>query len=139
MTRILMVIVCLILGLSSIQSCFCTDEQTAAPAAKAPVPLSGMSDLSNRAGQIVRIEGTFQGWDASGCRFAEGAAAQGRTRGDWLIRSGLECFYVTGGFPPGLDALNPEHIGIPILLEANAVRDENGKLYLEYRSSRRTN
>ena len=88
-------------------------------------------------GQVVWLEGTFQGWQVSGCRFPEGAVSKGRTRSDWLIRLGSDCYYVTGGFPAGLDAFDPAHIGVRISLEARPLRDEGGKLYLEYRSSKR--
>ena len=133
----LLVVACIAMWMFSIQSCFCTDENRPAVESKEPTLLASASDLSSHEGQVVWLEGTFQGWEVSGCRFPEGAASKGRTRSDWLIRLGSDCYYVTGGFPAGLDAFDPAHIGVRISLEARPLRDEGGKLYLEYRSSKR--
>lgn len=133
----LLVVACIATLVFSIQPCFSMGENRPAVESKDPAPLASTSDLSSREGQVVWLEGTFQGWQVSGCRFPEGAASKGRTRSDWLIRLGLDCYYVTGGFPAGLDAFDPAHIGVRISLEARPLRDEGGKLYLEYRSSKR--
>jgi hypothetical protein len=133
----LLLVACIAMWVFSIQPCFSMEENRLAVESKDPMPFASTADLSNREGQVVWLEGTFQGWQVSGCRFPEGAASKGRTRSDWLIRLGSDCYYVTGGFPAGLNAFDPAHIGVRILLEACPLRDEGGKLYLEYRSSKR--
>ena len=89
-------------------------------------------------GQVVTLRGHFQGWQVAECRFPEGAANQPRTRGDWLIRTGDDCVYVTGGVPKDFDPMRPENIGRRIELEAEVMRGEDRKVYLAYRNSRRS-
>jgi len=127
-----------LMWLGAVQSCSHADAPQPGPALQELNSSPGASDISSRAGEIVHLEGSFQGWEVGGCQFAEGVASNGRTRGDWLISTGSDCYYVTGGYPPGLDAMNPEHIGVRIILDARAVRDESGKIYLEFIGARRT-
>lgn len=126
-------------GLIGVQSGFCGNGFPPPDVEKAAgSTLSEMAaDPGRYDGRTVTLEGNFQGWEVSGCTFPEGAATRGRTRGDWLFRVGMNCFYVTGGFPEGLDALFPANIGVRIALEARPARDEGGRMYLVYRSSRR--
>lgn len=87
-------------------------------------------------GQVVTLRGRFQGWQAAECQFPEGAANQPRTRSDWLIRTGDDCVYVTGGMPKDFDSVKPENVGRRIELEAEVMQGEDGRVYLAYRSSR---
>lgn len=123
------VIACIAIWMFSLSSCLCANETNDVRPSSSPATL--------REGQVVRLEGSFQGWKALECSFPEDAAPNGKTRSDWLIRVGPSCYYVTGGSPDGLEAYNPEHIGIRISLEARPIRNEKGKLLLEYISSKR--
>lgn len=90
------------------------------------------------AGRVVTIEGIFQGWRVADCRFLD-AASPAITRSDWLIRTGSECLYVSGGFPRDLNPANPEDVGRQLELRAKAERNKDGKLYLKYLGSRLIN
>ena len=88
-------------------------------------------------GCVVTLRGLFQNWQVAGCHFPEGAANYPRTRSDWLIRTGDDCIYVTGGMPKDLDPMKPENLGLCIELEAEVIQGEDGKVYLAYRNSQR--
>jgi hypothetical protein len=83
------------------------------------------------AGRIVVLEGVFQGWRIAGCRLLTPASPT-ITRSDWLIRTGEDCLYVTGGKPDGLDPINPSHIGRLVKLKAKVMQTHDRKVYLEY-------
>ncbi len=83
------------------------------------------------AGQTVQVEGLFQGYRAGECRFAAAARPVGLTRSDWLVRRETMCLYVTGGFPPGLDPLDPAAIGQQVKLRARVIDDGDGKFLLQ--------
>jgi hypothetical protein len=88
-------------------------------------------------GRVVTLRGLFQDWRVAECQFPEGAANYPRTRSDWLIRTGDDCVYVTGGMPKDFDPMKPENLGRRIELEAEVMQDEDGKVYLAYQNSRR--
>ena len=88
-------------------------------------------------GRVVTLRGFFQDWQVTECQFPEGAANYPRTRSDWLIRTGDDCVYVTGGMPGDFDPMKPENLGLRIELEAEVMRGENGRIYLAHRNSRR--
>ena len=88
-------------------------------------------------GNVVTLQGLFQGWKVVQCQFLEGIANTPRTRSDWLIRTGDDCVYVTGGMPEDFDPMNLENIGLRIELEAKVMQDEDKKIYLAFRNSRR--
>lgn len=89
------------------------------------------------AGHVVTLRGFFQGWQVIQCQFPRGAANIPRTRSDWLVRTGVDCVYVTGGIPEDFDPMKLENLGSRIELEAEVVRGEDRKIYLLYRNSRR--
>lgn len=91
-------------------------------------------DPARYVGRIVELEGVFQGWRISGCRLLP-SASQTITRSDWLIRTGEDCIYVTGGKPDGLDPINTSHIGRWIKLKAKVMQTHDRKVYLEYINS----
>ncbi len=88
-------------------------------------------------GRVVTLQGLFQGWQVVQCQFPGGAANIPRTRSDWLIRTGADCLYVTGGIPEDYDPMKLENLGHRIELEAEVMRGEDRKIYLAYRKSRR--
>jgi hypothetical protein len=83
-------------------------------------------------GQVVRLEGLFQGFRVTDCRFPATASRAGLTRSDWLFRTGEDCLYVTGGAPPEIDPIDPRYIGRRITLDARVIEGETGKLLLRY-------
>ena len=89
------------------------------------------ADPAGYEGRIVTLQGLFRGWNATGCRLPA-AASQTLTRSDWLIQTGLDCLYVTGGWPAGLAPADPGNVGRGIRLEARVARREDGTVYLEY-------
>jgi hypothetical protein len=89
-------------------------------------------------GQTVKLEGTYHGWRADECRLAS-TASPSMTRSDWLVRTGSDCIYVTGGMPGDLDPMNPEDIGQWIVLEAVVERRDDGHIYLRYVDVQRIN
>jgi hypothetical protein len=95
------------------------------------------AEPAHYAGRMVTLRGLFQDWRVTQCQFPERAASHPRTRSDWLIGDGTYCVYVTGGMPEDFDLMNPKSLGWRIELEAMVMRDEDGKIYLEYRNSRR--
>lgn len=82
-------------------------------------------------GQVVTLQGVFQGFSADECRFPASASPT-ITRSDWLIRTGADCLFVTGGIPAGLDPFNPDDLGRRMELEATVERKADGKIYLRY-------
>ena len=83
------------------------------------------------AGQIITLDGVFQGWRADECRFPT-SANPAITRSDWLIRTGTDCLYVTGGILAGFDSMNPDDVGRRMELKAIVMLSKNGKVYLKY-------
>lgn len=121
----------------SLQACFGASEKQPQSNSSNPSSTSLTPQTEIREGQVVRLEGAFQGWQSLECSFSDKAASRGKTRSDWIIRLGSNCYYVTGGLPAGLDAFNPDDIGKRIFLEARPVRNEEGKILLQYISSKR--
>lgn len=88
-------------------------------------------------GRVVTLQGLFQGWQVIKCQFPRGAASTPQTRSDWLIRTGADCIYVTGGMPEDLSPMKPESPGSRIELKAEVKKGKDGRIYLVYRKSRR--
>ena len=84
-------------------------------------------------GETVRLEGVYQGFNVSACRFPDGARTTGLTRSDWLLRTGEDCLYVTGGAPPGIDPIDPSTVGRTVRVSAIVRQGEGRSLFLEFK------
>lgn len=93
------------------------------------------ADPERYIGSVITLRGLFQGWHVSQCQFPKGVAdTPPQTRSDWLIRTGADCIYVTGG--GDLNPIDKKNLGSRIELEAEVMWGEDRKIYLVYRSSR---
>jgi hypothetical protein len=99
-----------------------------------PVTVADIArDPARFAGETVTLEGVYQGFNVSACRFPDGARTNGLTRSDWLLRSGEDCLYVTGGAPPGIDPIDPSAVGRTVRLSAIVRQGDGGSLFLQFR------
>src|SRR5262245_8242821 len=102
--------------------------------AQGPVAIADIARNADRfVGHAVTLEGVYQGFNVSACRFPDGARTTGLTRSDWLLRTGQDCLYVTGGAPPGVDPIDPGAVGRSVRLSAIVREGDGGSLYLQYR------
>jgi hypothetical protein len=110
--------------------------QVAAPPPSAMTIEEICSEPDRLVGKEVTVTGAFQGWTVAGCAFPPAAADRPVTRGDWLVRTGSACMYVTAGRPDRLQPGGAQDLGRPIELRAVVMRDRTGGLYLSYRGAR---
>ena len=108
------------------------EEQPASvPAASQPASTANV--FENPAaflGRTVEVSGTFGGYQTTGCSFAPGARATSLTRSDWVVRSGANCLYVTGGSPTGFDPSYPGPT-VELLLHAKVIQAGDGEALLQ--------
>ncbi len=102
--------------------------------AQGPVAIADLArDPARYVGETVTLEGVYQGFDVSACSFPDGARTSGLTRGDWLVRTGGDCMYVTGGVPPGVDPIDPGVVGRAVRVSATVRESDGRSLFLQYR------
>jgi hypothetical protein len=90
------------------------------------------------AGRVITLEGIFLGWGLGKCHFPPGAETTfPKTRSDWLIGTGSDCAYVTGGAPAGVSPANHADIGCRIVISGMVALSEDGGVYFEFRKGRR--
>ena len=89
-------------------------------------------DLSDYLDQLIRLVGRFQGFRVGNCRFPAAASAAALTRSDWLLQTGGDCVYVTGGAPAGIDRIDPAYTGRRIEIQARVVTSPAGKVLLRF-------
>ena len=95
------------------------------------------SRLDFYVGRTVTLEGTFRGWGMGECEFPAGAERNApKTRSDWLISTGHDCAYVTGGLPQ-VSPTNQEDVGCRIEITGTVALSEDGGVYFEYLKGRR--
>jgi hypothetical protein len=93
---------------------------------------------ANYVGRVVTLEGIFLGWRLGKCHFPPGAETTSpKTRSDWLIGTGSDCAYVTGGAPAGVSPANLADIGCRIEITGMVALSEDGGVYFEFRKGRR--
>ncbi len=84
-------------------------------------------------GVTVTFEGIFRGWSIGRYDFPVGAENHSpKTRSDWLIVTGPDCAYVTGGAPPHVSAGHKEDIGCRIEITATVALSDDGGIYFEF-------
>jgi hypothetical protein len=89
-------------------------------------------------GSVVTLEGLFLGWKLGECHFPPNAETDPPiTHSDWLIATGPDCVYVTGGLPEGMRPTEPKDIGCRIEITGMvALKDDRG-VYLVFREGHR--
>ena len=89
-------------------------------------------------GRAVTLEGIFLGWGYGKCHFPPGAETTSpKTRSDWLIGTGSDCAYVTGGHPAGVSPANHEDSGCHIEITGIVALSDDGGVYFEFKKGRR--
>ncbi|MBZ5523968.1 MAG: hypothetical protein LAP21_17160 [Acidobacteriia bacterium] len=87
---------------------------------------------------VVTLEGSFLGWGALGKHhFPPGAETSPKTRSDWMFATGLDCAYVTGGKPVGVDPAEHQDYGCHIELTGMVALGDDGGVYFVFRDGRR--
>ena len=93
---------------------------------------------ANYVGREVILEGIFLGWRRGKCHFPPGAETTSpKTRSDWLIGTGSNCAYVTGGHPAGVNPANHEDSGCHIEITGIVALSDDGGVYFEFKKGRR--
>lgn len=89
-------------------------------------------------GRAVTLEGIFLGWGHGKFHFPPGAATiSPKTRSDWLIGTGSDCAYVTGGHPAGVSPANHVDSGCHIEITGIVALSDDGGVYFEFKKGRR--
>jgi hypothetical protein len=98
--------------------------------------ISNLSDLIKFESRVVTLQGRFVGWQTANCQFLSQTLDKPITRGDWAIEINNLCAYVTGGMPEGLNIFNPANAGKLIEVEAEVKKNQDGKIYLQFRKGK---
>jgi hypothetical protein len=102
-----------------------------------PMRVKTIAELMMRTPKLlnreIEMEGVFIGYKQGDAKFPEAARTASITRSDWLMRTGSDCLYVTGGAPKGADPLDAATIGRKVRITAKLANDGKGKLYLKFK------
>ena len=90
-------------------------------------------------GTVVTLDGSFLGWGPLGKHhFPPGAeTASPKTKSDWIIATGSDCAYVTGGHVEGLGPAQHQDLGCRIEITGEVALSEHKGVYLVFREGRR--
>jgi hypothetical protein len=115
-------------------------QSVAAAAGSREDAIAGVAALCGRTERppdaVVTVAGLYHGFRVEGCAFPACVARASLTRSDWLLRTGGDCVYVTGGAPQGVDPFDPSFSGRRIEIRSHVVKDGDGKLRLHYLDGR---
>ena len=88
--------------------------------------------LDHYLGHAVTLEGKFLGWQQGDHQFPAGAEDRPDSKSDWMVATGKDCLYVTGGAPTDVSPANPEDNGCRIEITGIVARGKTGGVRLEF-------